>query len=602
MKLLVERLSLFPSLCLLAGVFASAAAWAQTSTPGKSNQTTDQSSSTKSRPTYTITDLGEVGLFGSITGLNNHGQVVGYLSPDTGPNANIPSAFLWQDGARTDLGTLGKPGTVANGINDAGQVVGGSTTGHPHPNIQHAFLWQNGKMMDLETTYAYDAQTVARGINNEGQIVGGAIPYIQGVPPRAFLWQGGQKIDLGALNRSGNYSSAYAINDSGQIAGQSYDHAFLWQNGKLLDLGTLGGSGGNGSAAYGINNKGQIVGFAATADGDLSHAFLWRDGKMTDLGTLGGIESWAYGINDTTLVVGGSETGVPPFVGAFLWKDGRMIALNTLVYAASDWALIEARAINNLGHIVGTGSHKGQTRGFLLTPLPQSPGNGKLSLSSNSWTFSPHPVGQTSGAATVYLSNSGSGDLHIQQIRIGALSASDTSSDFNIVHNSCFPTGSPNPITLTPRESCAITFRFTPSLAGGRQADIVVIDDAADGPHVIPINGEGLGKGALVLSQTSWGFGGHPVGQSSGPGVIYVYNSGTEPISFSSIAISGSDAADFVLTSNTCSPSVAPYATCAATVVFTPSAPGAKYATLTFTDDSATSTQSVSLGGDGSRQ
>jgi probable HAF family extracellular repeat protein len=58
-------------------------------------------------------------------------------------------------------------------------------------------------------------------------------------------------------------------------------HDYLYRHGDTLtDLGTLGGSW---SRATAINDKGQVVGEAATTGDLASHAFLYSKGTMIDL-------------------------------------------------------------------------------------------------------------------------------------------------------------------------------------------------------------------------------------------------------------------------------------------------------------------------------
>jgi probable HAF family extracellular repeat protein len=177
--------------------------------------------------------------------------------------------------------------------------------------------------------------------------------------------------DLGILNGYTS-SSPSELNDAAQVVGSALkskadSRAFLWVNGTMKDLGTLGGSD---SYASGINNKGQIVGRAATSSGTYTyHAFLWTNGTMKDLGTLGGSDSYAYGINNKGQVVGSARTSSGAYTAhAFLWTNGTMRDLNSLLPAKSGWELTSALDINNKGQIVGEGKFNGQTRAFLLTP------------------------------------------------------------------------------------------------------------------------------------------------------------------------------------------------------------------------------------------
>jgi probable HAF family extracellular repeat protein len=100
---------------------------------------------------------------------------------------------------------------------------------------------------------------------------------------------------------------------------------------------------------------------------------------MTDLGTLGGPYSLAYDINDSRQIVG--EAYLSEDVDhAFVYADGIMTDLNTLT-PGSGWTLTQARAINDLGQIVGYRINpSGQEHAFLLTPIPEPAGLSLLVL------------------------------------------------------------------------------------------------------------------------------------------------------------------------------------------------------------------------------
>ena len=109
----------------------------------------------------------------------------------------------------------------------------------------------------------------------------------------------------------------------------------------VVDLGTLGGTFG---LAFGINDKGQVGGFANLPGDMAQHAFVYTNGVMTDLGTLGGPNSGSYeGPTDALLAGGLAETSTSDpngedFCGygdnliclGFSWQNGVMTPLDTL--------------------------------------------------------------------------------------------------------------------------------------------------------------------------------------------------------------------------------------------------------------------------------
>jgi hypothetical protein len=67
----------------------------------------------------------------------------------------------------------------------------------------------------------------------------------------------------------------------------------------------------------------------------------------------------------------GDVVGTVGFGLAFLLHDGQFIDLNTVLPAGSGWDLGAAFDINDHGQIVGTGTHDGAPRGFLMIPITQ---------------------------------------------------------------------------------------------------------------------------------------------------------------------------------------------------------------------------------------
>lgn len=251
-------------------------------------------------------------------GLNDAGQVTG-TALVAGGAAERAFVFDEPTGALTVLPSLpdGQNRAEARAISSTGQTVVGSAftgqsfsgpgVGAPAFPIFHAVAWQNGVIRDLGTLGGQAGEFgYATDVNDAGQIVG-----TSGL--RAFLWQNNKMTALG-----GDQTSAEAINGRGDVAGADRDQAAVWvagsgqrRLGKLNNLPTH---------AWDINDAGAVVGEAAAAGGATSagsRAFLYvAGGRLTDLNrqipaNSGWVLNTAFGINNRGQIVGvGTVNGV----------------------------------------------------------------------------------------------------------------------------------------------------------------------------------------------------------------------------------------------------------------------------------------------------
>ena len=239
---------------------------------------------------------------------------------------------------------LGTPlgGTIAgaSSINNIGWTVGGAyQTGN---TSEHAELWV-GAPMDLGTLGGPNSNVAWPNKNNTLEIAGIAetaqadplgeswscsafFPTVTHQVCLGFVWQGGVMTALPTLG--GNNGYAAGINNLGQVVGWAENtfhdptcvapqvlqfEAVVWEPGSGNMHQRTPYPGDPDSSATAINDQGQVIGISGTCDnavGEFSaaHALLWDHGTPISLGSLGGV-AWntPTAISDRGEVVGFSD-------------------------------------------------------------------------------------------------------------------------------------------------------------------------------------------------------------------------------------------------------------------------------------------------------
>lgn len=160
-------------------------------------------------------------------------------------------------------------------------------------------------------------------------------------------------VDIGTFG--GHDSAAYAINDRGQVAGWGggpywSKHACIWEDGVLHNIDIPANS-----EAYAINSLGAITGRS------INRAIIWDPVQgLRYIGDAQSAVTEGFGLNDRGEVVGITTAG--GFLHAFFWDEaGGMRDMGTL--AGQGYS--RAYAINNSGQAVGYSYIPGGYNGFI---------------------------------------------------------------------------------------------------------------------------------------------------------------------------------------------------------------------------------------------
>lgn len=201
-----------------------------------------------------------------------------------------------------------------------------------------------------------------------------------------------------------------------------------------------------------------------------------------------------------------------------------------------------------------------------------------------------------SSPLTVTVTNTGQGTLLITSLTFTGTNASDFS----------FPSGftpptQANPITVQPNANAALSVIFTPQNEAAESAALNLADNAAGSPQTVALSGTGVAPHFALTPSPTLAFGNQQEGTTSAPATITITNSGGADLSVTALAVSGTNAADFAFSPAPTLPLTVSKngGTATLSMVFKPSTGAAESATVTFTDNAASSPQTLGLTGTG---
>jgi probable HAF family extracellular repeat protein len=224
-------------------------------------------------------NISNPGFESSAFGISDYGQV----ASDVGTQATLWTPSTPQGTSGSNITLVAGYTAGGDGVNNFGQVVG-----YVQPTFNstdQGFVWTPNSQHGSLGMVTYLNDSILSAVNSMGQVTGSKL-WTPTTPNGTTFTSS----SFGVLPGFANGTHAYAINSAGQVAGFSQGtagvHAVLWSpntpngtTGNLQDLGDFAG-GINHSEANGMNDAGTVVGYGENASGPVGFIWTSTDGML----------------------------------------------------------------------------------------------------------------------------------------------------------------------------------------------------------------------------------------------------------------------------------------------------------------------------------
>ena len=204
--------------------------------------------------------------------------------------------------------------------------------------------------------------------------------------------------------------------------------------------------------------------------------------------------------------------------------------------------------------------------------------------------------GITSGPQTITLTNGGTATLNLATVALGGANPS--------VFAIAAGTTCTNASTVLAGSSCIVNVTFTPTALTPFAATVTFTDDANPTSQVVNLSGTGV-TSTVNFAPSTIPFGNQRLNTTSAQMTSVLTNSGATTLTISSVTLTGANPGDYALATPASGTdcrtigTVAAGSTCTLAATFTPSALGARSATVSVADSATGSPHTLPLTGTG---